>query len=163
MTSSTTCSTSLRSICIRVSAAAAASLLLLANAQAGEFFEKDGVALRGYDPVAYFDDKKPVQGSAEYQASYKGSTFRFASKANREAFVANPAKYAPQYGGFCAFGLAGGYKAATDPAAFTVVDGKLYLNYNREIQQQWSKDIPGYIAKGDRNWPAVSSHTKVHE
>lgn len=147
----------------RLTAAAAAMAVLTANAWAGEFFEKDGVALRGYDPVAYLKDSKPAKGSAEYKAQYKGSTFHFASKANRDAFVTDPAKYAPQYGGFCAFGTAGGYKAATDPAAFTVVDNKLYLNYNRDIQRQWRADIPGFVAKADKNWPAVHRQTKVIE
>jgi YHS domain-containing protein len=143
---------------------ATVTLLLLAGpAWAGEFFEKDGVALRGYDAVAYFSDKKPVKGLTEHQAEYKGSTFHFASKQNRDAFLADPAKFAPQYGGFCAFGTAGGYKAATDPAAFTIVDGKLYLNYNRDIQKQWSADIPGLVVKANKNWPTVSSQTKVIE
>ena len=134
-----------------------------APAWAGEFFETNGVALRGFDVMAYFKDKEPVPGRAEHTADYKGSTFRFASKANRDAFAADPAKYAPQYGGFCAFGMAGGYKAATDPAAFTVIDGKLYLNYNREVQKQWSADVPGFIMKSDQSWPSVSSQTKVIE
>lgn len=128
---------------------------------AGQYFEKDGLALRGYDPVAYFTDGKPVKGSPEYKADYKGSSFAFASQAHRDLFVADPAKYAPQYGGFCAFGTAGGYKAAIDPAAFTIVDGKLYLNYNSGVQKQWSRDVPGFIAKADKNWPDVANQTKV--
>jgi YHS domain-containing protein len=147
----------------RLTTAAMAMAVLGASAWAGEFFEKDGAALRGYDPVAYFTDNKPVKGSAEYRAEYKGTTFRFASQANRDAFIADPAKYAPQYGGFCAFGTAGGYKAAIDPAAFTVVNGKLYLNYNRDVQKEWNKDIPGLITKADKNWPVVSGQTKVIE
>ena len=133
------------------------------SARAGDYFEKSGVALRGYDPVAYFKENRPVQGSAEHVAEYKGSLFRFASKTNRDAFAADPAKYAPQYGGYCAFGAAGGYKAATDPAAFTIVDGKLYLNYNRDVQKQWSGDVPGFIDKADRQWPSVARQSKVIE
>jgi YHS domain-containing protein len=143
--------------------ALAAMFILVVPTSAGEFFEKDGAALRGYDVVAYFSDQKPIKGLAQHAADYKGSTFYFASKANRDAFVADPDQYAPQYGGFCAFGLSGGYKAATDPAAFTIVDGKLYLNYNRDIQKQWSADIPGFVTKANENWPAVSSQTKVIE
>jgi YHS domain-containing protein len=139
------------------------TLMLLTPAWAGEYFEKDGVALRGHDPVAYFRENKPVKGSPEHKAEYQGSTFYFASKSNRDAFIADPARYAPQYGGFCAFGMASGYKAATDPAAFSVVDGKLYLNYNRDIQKQWSADRPGFIAKAEKNWPAASKQTKVIE
>lgn len=141
----------------------AASLIVSAHAIAGQFFEKDGVALRGYDPVAYFTDARPAKGSAEHAARYQGSTFHFASKSNRDAFAADPAKYAPQYGGFCAFGTSGGYKAAIDPAAFTIVDGKLYLNYNRDVQKKWSGDIAGYVRRADANWPAVSVQTKVIE
>jgi len=143
--------------------AVAASALLVANAFAGEFFERDSLALRGYDAVAYLEEQKPVKGSAEHKAEFKGSTFLFASKAHRDAFAADPAKYAPQYGGYCAFGVSGGYKATTDPAAFTVVDGKLYLNYNRDVQKQWSADIPGFVTKADKNWPAVIGQSKVHE
>jgi hypothetical protein len=133
-----------------------------ATARAGEFFEKDGLALGGYDPVAYFTESKAVAGSPEITSVYKGSTFRFASVGNRDVFVADPTKYAPQYGGFCAFGTAGGYKAKIDPAAFTVVDGKLYLNYNEAIQKKWRGDIPGFVAKADKNWPEVSKQTKVN-
>ena len=132
-------------------------------ASAGSFFEKDGAAIRGYDPVAYFTESKAVPGVPAYTAEYKGSKFRFASQASRDAFVANPAKYAPQYDGFCAYGTASGYKAAIDPAAFTIVGGKLYLNYNADIQKKWSADIPGYIVKADKNWPKVEQTTKVYE
>lgn len=147
----------------------AAALLLAAAgaavsvANAGEFFERDGAAIRGHDPVAYFKDGKPVKGSAEHRVEHKGSVFLFSTKANHDAFVAEPDRYAPQYGGYCAFGMSGGYKAAIDPAAFTVRDGKLYLNYNRDVQKQWSADVPGHVTKADRNWPAVSKQTKVIE
>jgi YHS domain-containing protein len=137
--------------------------LCMARAWAGDYFEQDGVALRGHDAVAYFTDHKPVKGSASHTASHKGSTFHFVSAANRDAFVANPDKYAPQYGGYCAFGVAGGYKAAVDPAAFSVIDGKPYLNYNRDIQKKWSADVPGFVAKADKNWPSTAKQTKVHE
>lgn len=133
-----------------------------ANA-AGEFFEKDGVALRGHDPVAYFKENRPLKGKPEFQLELQGSVFHFVSAANRDAFAADPASYAPQYGGFCAFGIASGYKAAIDPAAFSIVDGKLYLNYNRDVQKLWSADVPGFIARADRNWPAAKSQSKVHE
>ena len=113
--------------------------------------------------MAYFKDGKPAKGSAEHRFEHRGSTFLFASKANRDAFAAEPDKYAPQYGGFCAFGTAGGYKAAVDPAAFSVVNGKLYLNYNRDVQKQWLADVPGFVRKADRQWPAVSRQTKVIE
>ena len=123
---------------------------------AGEFFEPGGIAIRGTDPVAYFQENRPVKGSENFTATHRGSVFRFASAANRDAFVAAPERYAPQYGGFCAYAAALGYKASIDPDAFTIVDGKLYLNFNKPTQALWRKDIRGYIKKGDANWPAVS-------
>ena len=144
----------------------AVALLLAASgasAWAGDFYEKEGSAIKGYDPVAYFTDKKPVKGSSAYKAEYLGSVFHFVSQANRDAFAASPNKYAPQYNGFCAFGAAGGYKAAIEPAAFTIVNEKLYLNYNQDVRKKWSADIPGFVAKADKNWPAVAKQTKVIE
>lgn len=146
-----------------LSLALAMASAITSVAWAGEYFEKEGVAIRGHDPVAYFKDGKPVKGSAEYRFEHKGSIFHFTSKAHRDAFAAEPERYAPQYGGYCAFGVSGGYKASIDPGAFTVRDGKLYLNYNRDVQKQWSADTPGHVAKADRNWPAVSRQTKVIE
>lgn len=130
---------------------------------AGEYFEKDGVAIRGYDPVAYFTEMKPVKGSAEFHATHEGSTFYFVSAAHRDAFMANPSKYAPQYGGFCAYGMAKGYKASIDPVAFTVAGGKLYLNYSEAVRSRWTGDIPGYVKKADANWSEVRGVTKVVE
>ena len=130
--------------------------LVSAGVIAGPYFERGGAAIDGYDPVAYFRENKPVKGSSAFTATHDGSTFRFASAANRDAFVADPGRYAPQYGGFCAYAVANGYKAKIEPDAFTIVDGKLYLNYDQSIQRRWRRDIPGYIQKGDRNWPEVS-------
>ena len=127
-----------------------------AAACAGTYFEKGAAAIDGYDPVAYFKENKPVKGSDSFTVTHEGSTFRFSSAANRDAFVADPQKYAPQYGGFCAYAVANGYKAKIEPDAFTIVDDKLYLNYDQSVQRRWRRDIPGYIRKGDRNWPAVS-------
>lgn len=137
------------------------SLLIAAPVSAGEYFENDGAAIGGYDPVAYFTEMKPVKGSPEFHASYQGSTFYFASAAHRDTFAPDPAKYAPQYGGFCAFGMAKGYKAAIDPAAFTVVGNKLYLNYGGTVRALWVLDIPGYVRKADQNWPEVRKTTNV--
>ena len=143
--------------------AAFAFLAFGAVAHAGEYFERDGVAILGYDPVAYFKGSRPARGDVQWRAEHKGSTFLFASQANRDAFRADPERYAPQYGGFCAFGTAGGYKAKIDPAAFTIVDDKLYLNYDEAVRKRWSGDTKGYIGKADRNWPTVSRQTKVIE
>ncbi len=114
-----------------------------------------GVAVGGYDPVAYFTDGKPVQGRADITLEHEGAKWHFASEANREAFRADPAKYAPQYGGYCAWGVASGYTAKGDPNAWTIADGKLYLNYNKSVQKNWAQDIPGNVRKGDGNWPKV--------
>jgi YHS domain-containing protein len=135
---------------------AGAIFLASTGALAGAYFERGGAAIDGYDPVAYFTENKPVKGSSAFTAMHEGSTFRFASAANRDAFVSDPKKYAPQYGGFCAYAVAHGYKAKIEPDAFTIVDGKLYLNYDQSIQRRWRRDIPGYIRRGDHNWPGVS-------
>ena len=113
------------------------------------------LAIRGYDPVAYFRAGRPVQGLAQFTTRYQGAEFRFSSAANRDAFVAAPTRYAPQYGGYCAWAVSQGYTAGVDPQAWRVVDGRLYLNYNRDIQRRWESDIPGQIAAANRNWPGV--------
>jgi hypothetical protein len=114
-----------------------------------------GVAVGGYDPVAYFTEGKPIQGKPEITLEHQGATWRFASVANKEAFAANAVKYAPQYGGYCAYAAAMGYTAKGDPTAWSIVGDKLYLNYNAETKATWEKDIAGYISKADANWPAV--------
>lgn len=112
-----------------------------------------GVAVGGYDPVAYFTVGKPVPGKADITVTHEGATWRFASAANRDAFKAEPAKYAPQYGGHCAWAVANGYTAKGDPNAWTMSGGKLYLNYNKHVQKGWEQDIAGNVKKGDANWP----------
>lgn len=120
-------------------------------------FAKDGVAIDGYDAVAYFTDAKPVEGSPDHAFEWKGAKWHFATEAHRAAFAENPDKYAPQYGGYCAFGVSRGYAVKVDPTAWKVVDGRLYLNYNHDVQAEWAKDIAGYITKADANWPKVLS------
>jgi YHS domain-containing protein len=115
----------------------------------------EGVAVGGYDPVAYFMQGKPVQGSNDITLQHGGATWRFASAENRAAFEADPAKYAPQYGGYCAYAVSQGHTAKAEPDAWTIHDGKLYLNYDKNVQAMWEKDIPGYIKKADANWPGV--------
>jgi YHS domain-containing protein len=132
---------------------ATALLMIASGAYGGPNVDPSGLALKGYDPVAYFTDRRPVEGKAEFVARHEGATYRFASAANRDAFAADPAKYAPQYGGYCAYGMASGYKAPIEPDAWTVVDGKLYLNYNPSVRGRWSSDVPGYIRKADGHWP----------
>ena len=113
------------------------------------------VAVGGYDPVAYFTEHKPVMGQGDILYAWKGVTWRFTSEKNRDAFAANPEKYAPQYGGYCAYAVAQGGTAKGDPQAWTVVGGKLYLNLSPAVQKLWEKDIPGYIKAADKNWPGV--------
>jgi YHS domain-containing protein len=114
-----------------------------------------GQAIRGYDPVAYFTDGKPVAGSPEFSTIYQGAIFRFASAEHRDLFKAEPARYAPQYGGYCSYAVAYNTTAPVDPQAWKVVDGKLYLNKNPGIQKDWEKDIPGHIGRADKNWPKI--------
>jgi len=114
-----------------------------------------GVAIHGYDPVAYFTEGKPVEGSKAYTHDWMGGEWRFSSQENKDLFTSNPEKYAPQYGGFCAYAVSQGSTADIDPEAWTVYNGKLYLNLSPSIQQIWSEDIPGYIAAADKNWPGL--------
>ena len=114
-----------------------------------------GAAIQGYDPVAYFTEGRPVEGSRQFTHQWKGATWRFASAANRDRFAQAPEKYAPQYGGYCAYGVANGYAVKIDPQAWSVVDGKLYLNFSPAVQADWKKDVPGYIRRADANWPKV--------
>ncbi|MEM7363814.1 MAG: YHS domain-containing (seleno)protein [Pseudomonadota bacterium] len=113
------------------------------------------VAVGGYDPVAYFEEGRPIEGDAMYSLQYKGAEFRFSSEQNLTLFRANPEDYAPQYGGYCAWAVSQGNLAKGDPDHWKIVDGKLYLNYSKSIQQRWEKNIPGFIATADLNWPNV--------
>lgn len=128
-----------------------------ANAVRAEviFSDRKGLAIRGTDPVAYFTEGAPVKGSAEFEADWIDGTWRFASAENRAKFLAEPEAFAPQYGGFCAYAAAFGSKAATSPDAWRIVDGKLYLNISKSIQKRWLRDIPGFIARADANWPEL--------
>lgn len=114
-----------------------------------------GVAIEGYDPVAYFVDAAPVKGDSAIVHEWNGATWRFAKVENRDRFAAEPETFAPQYGGYCAYAVAKGTTASIDPQAWKIVDGKLYLNYSKKIQKTWEEDVPGYIAKADGNWPGV--------
>ena len=129
---------------------------------AGAVNADGGLAVGGHDPVAYFAESRAMAGLAEFSTVHDGATYRFANAANRAAFLAAPARYLPEYGGYCAYGLARGYKAVIDPAAFTIVGGRLFLNYNADIQAQWRRQQSADIARGDANWPKVKSSTKVN-
>ncbi len=114
-----------------------------------------GGAIRGYDPVAYHAEGKPVAGKRAHRVEWKGATWSFASAENKALFEGDPEKYAPRYGGYCAWAVSQGYTASIDPDAWSIVDGKLYLNYSLGVRDQWSQDIPGNIAKGNVNWPKL--------
>ena len=114
-----------------------------------------GGAIRGYDPVAYFIESKPVQGKRAFSHKWKGATWYFASEKNRDLFRATPEKYAPRYGGYCAYAVSQGYIASIVPEAWKIVDGKLYLNFSLGVQQTWEQDIPGYIKSADQKWPRL--------
>jgi YHS domain-containing protein len=134
----------------------AAALLAGTPAQAIDaFYNSDGVAIEGTDPVAYFTEGKPVEGMADITYDYGGVTWRFASATNRDTFAAEPARYAPQYGGYCAWAVSQGYTASTVREAWHIEDGKLYLNYSKGVQGRWQEDIPGHISQADANWPGL--------
>lgn len=144
----------LRTLLAGAAAAAAFSLAAFAGPQ---YVDKDGRANSGFDVVAYFTQGQAVKGDAGFEADYNGAKWLFASAENRDAFLADPAKYAPLYDGHCAYaaGKGKGQKVRVDPYAFTIVDGKLYLNFNESIQRTWEKKQADYIAKANENWPAL--------
>jgi hypothetical protein len=134
----------------------AAALPLFAGSKADPI-NKDGsgVAIEGYDPVAYFTQSKPVKGLPAFTYRWMNSTWLFASAENRTEFTRNPEMYAPQYGGYCAYGVSQGHTVSIDPEAWTVIDGKLYLNYSQGVKKTWSQAIPKHIEEANRNWPEL--------
>lgn len=129
------------------------------NSTASVNVDAKGIGLRGHDPVAYHTAGAPTLGKAEFTAKHNGVTYQFASAANRDTFNANPGKYEPAYGGFCAMGVALEKKLDGDPAAWKIVDGKLHLNVNKDVQKKWLEDVPGNNKKADMNWPAIKAKT----
>lgn len=125
-------------------------------AQTISYNSTNGIALKGYDPVAYFSEQKATEGKKEFTYEWSGTQWLFSSQANLDTFKAAPQKYVPQYGGFCAYGVSENHKSPTDPNAWTVVDGKLYLNYSLKVKELWSKDIPGRIQKANGFWPTLN-------
>jgi hypothetical protein len=117
--------------------------------------DAQGVALHGYDAVAYFTQGKAVAGSAQFEHTWSGARWRFASAANRDSFATAPEQYAPQFGGYCAWAVSRNYTADIDPEAFAVVNGKLYVNYSSFVQARWRLDRDANIAKGHANWPGL--------
>ncbi len=118
-------------------------------------FTADGAAIRGYDPVAYFTQGEPTPGNPAFSHAYEGATWHFATEAHRDMFAADPAKFAPQYGGYCAWAASRNYVASTDPEAWEIVDDKLYLNFSKLIHARWTIGKRKNIEKGDVNWPGL--------
>lgn len=147
-----------RRAALALSGGAALLALSAAPAAAGEdpvFSDWRGRAIRGYDPVAYFTEGRPVEGDSEITAEWQGATWRFASEANRALFLADPEAYAPQFGGYCAWAVSQGSTASIDPEAWEITDGKLYLNYSKSVQKLWQDDRPAAISRANANWPKV--------
>ena len=130
-------------------------VVVLSTPALGKDYTHSTPGINGYDPVAYFTDGKPMKGSGYHVADFEGVTYAFASKEHKEMFEAKPEKYMPAYGGYCAYGVAVGKKFVIDPEAWKIVDKKLYLNLDRDIQKKWLKDVPGYIKKADANWTKI--------
>ncbi len=120
-------------------------------------FVKNGYAIGGTDPVAYFKQGKPVQGSDKFTAKYQGVTWKFASAEHRDLFKAHPAQYAPQYGGFCAFGASKGFKVPVVPDAWKIVDGKLYLNNSLNVQKRFNAETQEIIHDANLNWEIIKA------
>jgi len=139
-------------VCIALSSAAKAADIDV-NA------DENDVAIHGYDPVSYFTDGAAVMGSPKYTATHNSAIYQFSSDNNRRSFRDSPAKFAPQFGGFCAMGVVFNKKLDTDPTAWKIVDGKLYLNLNKTVQKKWLSDIPGHIESANRVWHGIEDVT----
>lgn len=120
-----------------------------------EIYSPSSLAINGYDPVAYFTEARPVKGSQSFTYKWKDASWFFASQQNLDSFKNSPEKYAPQYGGYCAYACSFGRKATTDPNAWKIVNGKLYLNHSLEVQEKWLKNQNERIAEADQKWPDV--------
>ena len=134
------------------------SLAITPLAQAAEKpvnAHRRGIALKGYDTVAYFTTGEPTKGPAEFTHAWNGATWWFGSAEHRDLFAAAPEKYAPQFGGYCAWAVSNGYTAPVDPPAWKIVAGRLFLNYNAGVRRKWEADEANRIRLGDANWPAV--------
>jgi len=117
--------------------------------------DANDLAIHGYDAVSYFTDSKATKGNQKYTATYKSAIYQFSSEENRNQFKQSPEKFAPQFGGFCAMGVALNKKLDTDPTAWKIVDGKLYLNLNKAVQKKWLSDVPGHLTTANRVWSGI--------
>ena len=148
----------LKSICVAVLCLGLFACSGSQNSATSVMVTENGYAIGGYDPVAYFTDGTAQQGKAEFSHQWKGAEWLFTSAQHKALFTANPDQYAPQYGGWCAYGVTGGYAAETDPEnAWTIYDGKLYLNFDEGVSEDWATDIPGNLKKSEAAWPSLSA------
>ena len=134
-----------------------AGAMTLRGQTPGSINAANGVAIQGYDAVAYHAQQQAVKGSRAFTHGWRGVTWQFASAENRDRFAKSPEAFMPEFGGFCAYGVSRGYAVDVDPEAFAVVDGRLYLNYSKRVQNTWNQDRAGYIAKARQNWPKVAA------
>lgn len=118
-------------------------------------YEPNGIAIRGYDTVAYFTQGKPLKGEDKFSTQWSGATWKFANQEHLDLFTASPEDYAPQYGGYCAYGVAVESLVKIEPDLWHIIDGKLYLNFNRKFDNRWKKDIQGYIAKANTHFDTL--------
>ncbi len=136
---------------------AAAILLSLASfASAEKIYTKDGLGASGYDVVAYFTDERATPGSREFTVEHEGATWRFVSEANRQLFLAEPERYLPRYGGYCAYAVSQGQLASTDPYAWNIHEGKLFLNYSKPVRGRWLRDLDSLLPAAEKNWPVLN-------
>ncbi len=133
----------------------AGTILRPALAEEPEVFAPDGLAIDGYDPVAYFTENRAVQGTAAHALRWRGAMWYFADSRNMESFEMNPLAYAPQYGGYCAYALAEGSVASSEPEVFTIHDGQLFLNNSETVRAVWRQDMSSNIRKANANWPGI--------
>jgi hypothetical protein len=131
------------------------SICSAVSAQKSPVYAPKGIALDGYDAVAFFTQGKPVKGSSDYALRWNGAQWLFADKADLESFKKAPEKYAPQYGGYCAYGAAQGHKAPVEIDTWSVINNKLYLNYDQKVKSKWVKDEATYIESANKNWPLI--------
>jgi YHS domain-containing protein len=113
--------------------------------------------VQGYDLVSYHVEKRPLKGNGHFTTEYKGITYQFVNKANKSLFDSNPEKYLPAYGGYCAFGVSVNKKFLGDPEVWRLVDGKLYLNLDANVQDDWFKDVSGHIKNANNNWERIKN------
>ncbi len=125
--------------------------------QTTKYYNSNGTAIKGYDVVAYFLQNAAVEGKDDFSFEWSGSKWKFSSQSNLDSFKVNPAKYAPQYGGYCAYGCSENHKSPTEPKAFTIINDKLYLNYNLKVKEYWIKDTANRIKAADKNWVSLNN------